>query len=39
MLALFALGQHATLVAVQDTLLPSEKLFTFLLDIHASCQA
>ena len=33
--ALFALGQHAALVAVQDTLLPSEKLFAFLDDIYA----
>ena len=33
--ALFALGQHAALVAVQDTLLRTEKLFAFLDDIYA----
>ena len=32
---LFALGQHAALVAVQDILFPSEKLFAFLYDIYA----
>ena len=31
--ALYALGQHRAIVAVQATLLPSEKLFAFLDDI------
>ena len=35
MLALFALGEHAVFVVVQDTLFPSEKLFAFLDDIYA----
>ena len=34
-LALFALGEHAVFVVVQDTLFPSEKLFAFLDDICA----
>ena len=33
--ALFALGQHAALVAGQDPFFPTEKLFSFLDDIYA----
>ena len=32
---IFALEQHAALVAVQDTLLPTDKMFAFLDDIYA----
>ena len=34
--ALFTLGQHAVLVDVQDTLLPTEELFVFL-ERHVRC--
>ena len=32
--ALFALGQHAALVAIQNHLLPTERLLAFLDDLH-----
>ena len=35
--ALFALGLHQALVAVQAGLLPSERLFAFLDDIYVVC--
>ena len=34
MLALFALGQHQALVAVQETLQPTKKLLAFLDDVY-----
>ena len=36
--ALYALGQHPALRAVQDTLRPGEHLFAFLDDVYAVCE-